>query len=398
MEGLSMKKIAIVGRGTAGALGVSHFLKWTNWEIDWYFDDNIRPQAVGEGSTLVLPRSLFENLNFQHHNIDEIDGSFKSSIYKEGWVIGKKYHHTFPPPQLAYHFNANKLQDYILSKVKNNPRITIKNQNIKNDQIDSDFILDCSGKPEDYTDFHQSPYIPVNSVHVTQCYWDYTRFQYTLTIARPYGWVFGIPLRNRCSIGYMYNNSINTIEEVKEDVEEVFKQFDLTPSETTNSFSFNNYYKKENFSDRIAYNGNASFFLEPLEATSITFMDSIQRYAYDIWVDGKSVESVSASYNKDIEEIESMIMLHYLAGSIYKTPFWDMARTKAEKCLLKCLSKSDLLCHMVNPKYRYAENILKITAESGNCGTWPLLSWVTNMENLGVYPKIEKLLEEIRGG
>ena len=59
----------------------------------------------------------------------------------------------------------------------------------------------------------------------------------------------GIPLQNRCSIGYMYNNKINSLEEVKEDVKNIFEEFNLQPSETTNAFSFKNYYRNTNFED-----------------------------------------------------------------------------------------------------------------------------------------------------
>ena len=111
-----MKKLAIIGRGTAGSLAAAHFLRHTDWEIDWYFDNDIKPQAVGEGSNLILPNFLKNCLNFEHHDLSKIDGSFKASIYKEGWGKGQGFHHTFAPPLLSYHFNANKLQDYILTK------------------------------------------------------------------------------------------------------------------------------------------------------------------------------------------------------------------------------------------------------------------------------------------
>jgi len=394
-----MKKLAIIGKGTAGAFAVTHFLRWTDWEIDWYFDNNIKPQSVGEGSTVVLSNSLFQNIGFRHYNLEEIDGTFKTSIYKEGWgESGKIYHHDFPPPSIGYHFNANKLQEYILSKVTDNSRITIKEQNIKNEQIDSDFIFDCSGKPNDYDNFHKSKYIPVNSVHVTQCYWDYPRFNHTLTVARPYGWIFGIPLRNRCSIGYMYNNNINTLEDVKEDVKEVFKRFDLIPSDVTNTFPFNSYYRKENFNGRIAYNGNASFFLEPLEATSISFMDTVQRFAYDVWIDRFSSDHVNKTYNSVIQNIQSMIMLHYFSGSIYKTPFWDMAKNNGEVYLKEQLSKSEDLSkglhYMIDEKNKCFKDIHTLNNEE--FGTWSLHSWIINLDNLGVYPKIQKLLKEVK--
>ena len=44
-----MKKIAIIGKGTAGAQSVIHFLRhMSDCEIEWHYDPIISPQAVGE--------------------------------------------------------------------------------------------------------------------------------------------------------------------------------------------------------------------------------------------------------------------------------------------------------------------------------------------------------------
>jgi len=390
-----MKKLAIIGRGTAGSLAAAHFLKYTDWKIDWYFDNDIKPQAVGEGSNLALPISLQRCLNFQHHNLSEIDGSFKASIYKEGWGKGKIFHHTFPPPELSYHFNANKLQDYILSKVKDNSHLTIKEQNIIHDEIDSDFILDCSGRPQSYEEFHLSKYIPVNAVHVTQCYWDYPRFQYTLTIARPYGWVFGIPLLNRCSIGYMYNNNINTLEEVKEDIKEIFKQFDLTPSENTNSFSFKNYYRKENFNGRFAYNGNASFFLEPLEATSIQMIDETNKKVFHFLNENINIEESNFTYNISMKKRETMIMLHYFAGSIYNTPFWKYAKERGEKCMIESLTQKN---YQFGETFRRMIDIDNMCHNQKEFGSWTAVSFQQNIIGLDIKEKLDNLVNNLQLG
>ena len=42
-----MKKIAIVGRGTVGCLSVAHYLRYTNWNIDWIYDPLIETTPVG---------------------------------------------------------------------------------------------------------------------------------------------------------------------------------------------------------------------------------------------------------------------------------------------------------------------------------------------------------------
>ena len=384
-----MKKVAIVGKGTAGAQSVIHILRhMPDCEVEWHFDPAIAPQAVGEGSVLPLSRNLFQNLNFNYLELDKIDGTLKTGIYKSNWGQNKPdFLHSFPPPYAAVHFNAVALQNYIFEKVKG--KVKIKEHNIKSSDIDADFVMDCSGKPSSYEEFNIPSYIPVNSVHVTQCYWEYPRFQHTLTVARPYGWVFGVPLQNRCSIGYLYNKNINTLEEVKEDVKNIFEKYNLTPSQDTNTFSFGNYYRKQNYSDRIAYNGNASFFLEPLEATSVGVMDHIQRSAWDLWSGFQSLEQANAKYLNIIREIESVIMLHYLAGSAFDTEFWKFATDRAQQSL-------DLTAKNMNFVRTYFKSR---TAPSGNLcaddeeyGLWSVNAFHQNIHGLGIVEKLDSTL------
>jgi tryptophan halogenase len=380
------KKIAILGRGTAGMLALTHFHRWAkNCEIELYYDPAIAPQAVGEGSTLDFPRALYENIGFRHADLPHVDGSFKGGIWKTGWSDGLEYMHSFPPPGVGYHFNAVKLQSYIKDRLKD--QIKIIEHSTTAEQVDADFVMDCSGKPASYEDFVLTESIPVNSVHVTPCYWDHARFQHTLTLARPYGWVFGIPLQNRCSIGYLYNNTINTLEEVKEDVKEVFSEYGLTPSTDYNTFSFKNYYRKQNFSDRVAYNGNASFFLEPLEATSISLMDTILRMASDNWAGVVSTDQVNQDYINSVQEIETMIMLHYFAGSKFNTPFWEFAQERGSKIITRA-KQNPKFNEYVNDSKQDMNILLKI---GGNFGTWGKQSFKQNLENLNLYEKIDRL-------
>lgn len=396
---MSKKKLTIIGRGTAGALAVPFFYNNTDYEIDWIFDPNIKPQAVGEGANLVLPDMLRDGFNFQHSHLSEIDGSFKLGIRKIGWKANKDFIHHFSLPSLSYHFNATKLQNYIYNLVKD--KVNIIENNVSNyDHIDSDYIFDCSGKPNEYDKFHIANSIPVNSVHVTQCYWDYPRFQYTLTIARPHGWVFGIPLNNRCSIGYLYNKDISSLEDIKKDVEEVFKEWNLQPSEDTNTFSFMNYYRKNNFEDRVAYNGNASFFLEPLEATSIYFMDITQRLSLDYWQSKKEEKELwNRIYLRDIKQIETMIAMHYYADTVYDTEFWKYAKAKSKNLINENLSKDNRLKDIVmgSEKYFSVDFQTRKKLRGINYGSWSITSFIENLPSLGIKNDIKNFIGDKNG-
>jgi hypothetical protein len=384
------KRIAIVGRGTAGSQAAAHFTQhMPDCDVQWYFDSTIPTQSVGEGSVLSLPKAMLSNLGFSHLDLENVDGTYKAGVAKEGWgKTGKFFFHDFPPPSVSYHFNAVKLQDYILDKLKD--KVDVIEGRVDAENVDADFVMNCSGKPSSYEEFHIPKYIPVNAVHVTQCYWDYPRFQYTLTIARPYGWVFGIPLKNRCAIGYLYNKDINTLEEVQEDVKEIFAKYNLTPSTNTNTFSFGNYYRKQNYTDRIAHNGNASFFLEPMEATSVGVMDHINRQAFDVWNGYTAVDTANLYYLHFMIETENIIMMHYFAGSIFKTPFWEFAQERGRLCM-EIASKTDkfLNMHMIS---KDLSHIGQIDFKVPDYSVWWPGSFLQNIKGLGIEQEMNNLI------
>jgi tryptophan halogenase len=383
------KKLTIVGRGTAGCYAASHFAASTDLEIELYYDPNVKVLTVGESGNLLLPRALQKNLGINYQNIGDIDGTFKLGVTKLNWGDeGKPYINWFPSGQLSYHFYAHGLQNLILDKLQS--RIKIVPERIDVSKLDSDFIMDCSGQPADYNDFHylteQDDSIPVNAGYVVECPWDFAKYNTTYAIARPYGWVFTVPLVNRLSVGYLYNRNINTLEEIKQDIEEVFKDLEVTPSEQTQTFNFNSYYRKRNFTDRICYNGNQSFFLEPLEATSVWAMNYVHNLAHGVWLNGKDVEMANDEYVQKLGQIETCIMLHYFAGSKFDTEFWRFAKERAHRHMSKT---------MKNPEFKYAlQNILtkrKYELFEMNYGIWNLVIWLDHFNAWNIPRKLMKL-------
>ena len=73
-------KIAIIGKGTAGALALNHFKSYTDFDIDLYYDSSIQEQTVGEGTTLDIPRNLQDTLGVTWEDIRKLNGSVKTGI------------------------------------------------------------------------------------------------------------------------------------------------------------------------------------------------------------------------------------------------------------------------------------------------------------------------------
>ena len=389
-----MKKIAVIGAGTAGCLSVSHFVRYTDWEIDWYFDSSILPLAVGEGSFPFLPGYMYEMFGFDYDSLASIDGTIKSGIKKTGWgSSGNNFYHHFPPGLVGYHFNANKLQSFIMEAMSSNSRVSVIDKKINNHfEVDADYIIDCTGTPSDTSLLHLSEYVPVNAAFVTQCFWDGPKFNETLTVARPYGWVFGIPLRNRCSIGYMFNKDISSLEDVKTDITNVFNDYGLIPSDVTNLLTFKNYYRKQNISGRVCYNGNASFFLEPLEATSIAFMDMVYRDAFSVWTGIKSEADANDNYLRTIREIENIIMLHYLDGSTFETNFWNVAKTKAFNNMQVAKDNPKFLS-MIDRAKQIGSRVTYEPFKDPLFGTWSLNSFALHLDKFNVVKNLKLLTD-----
>lgn len=383
-----MSKVSIVGAGTAGVLSTAHFLAQTNEEIEWIYDPNTPAVPVGEGSLFNF-NEILSKIGFTYSDLDNVNGTSKLGIYKENWGSNKReFYENFHFGVTASHFSANELQAYVLDLLKDKVSIVEKNVS-EYSEIDADYIIDCRGWPKDYKDYHISEAVTVNTAYVTQCFWDYPKFLHTLTIARPWGWVFGIPLKHRCAIGYLFNSEISNIEIIKEDVKEVFNKFGLIPSNKTLTLPFKSYYKKQTYVNNVCYNGNTNFFLEPLEATSIHHMENILRGAYDVAYGNITQEQGNTNIINKIKEIENIISLHYLNGSIYDTDFWRIAKEKAEKNI------SDA---MANPKF---VNFIKKGLEykpgskwnvEEDYGSWAIHILHQNLNGLDWKDNIKKLL------
>lgn len=388
-------KITIIGKGTAGCIAASYFKKNTNAEIEWIYDSNQAAQSVGEGSTLPFARGFYEQINMGWGTLEALGGSIKKGIRKIGYSGIGDYLHEFPLGQTAIHFSSKMLQQYVPNVLEKKGVDIIDKRINSHDEVDADYIIDCSGKPADLSDCYEAEHIAVNATYIVQSPCRGPLFDYTLTVARPYGWIFAIPLRDRVSVGYLYNDKINTLDEVKVDMKEMMDAYGFPQSNETNDFKFNNYYRKENFTSRVAYNGNASYFLEPLEATSVGTADHINIAVLGMIQHDRPVISSNAWYLNELKATEHMIMLHYLKGSKYDTPFWKYAKERAEVSLDQMMMSNKFrdiaamaLSNFVDPDFS------AMAASPMEYGQWPSFSYLQNFKGLNIGQLVDTKLRE----
>ena len=370
-----IKKVAIIGKGTVGCLSA---LKFSNngYAIDWYHDPNTPALSVGEGTDLTLPAFLDDEIDLNYEKIKQLDAHYKQGIEKINWGE-KPFTHWFGLGRMALHINAHKLQDYITNYLKD--KVNIIEKRVEHDQID-DYIIDCSGKAPNPEDLVSAP-IPVNEAYIANCPWDKPKFSKTLCIAKNFGWVFMIPLQSRCSVGYLFNNKFCAIDEIKHEMKGVLNEHNLIAN-SGNSLNFSNYYRKQNFTESVSYNGNASFFLEPLEATSLNLSIRVIRQTLALLADDntqlKGLHTLqNEKYEKFLSETVDIIMLHYLVDPPVKNEFWEYANNLAEE--------------WISNRFKTYPKIRLITNDSPlRYSTWYEKSFKQNLTGLNLYDKISK--------
>jgi hypothetical protein len=329
-------KIAVIGVGTAGITSISHLLGWLpkEAEITSIYDPSIKILGIGESSTPGLPLNLFKGANFTIlEDADELDATIKLGATYKNWR-GNEFKAAMEPPSYAIHFNNFKIKEFCFkrfneiwgAKFKIVEGRVNQLQNVGHaaivtvDNIDHifDFVIDCRGFPEDFSEYKILENMPVNHCLVNMIP-ESGNWNTTINQATKNGWMFGIPLKTRQGWGYLYNDKITSREEAVADIEEIFGKTNLDLRE----FSFKNYHARQFFDGRILKNGNTALFFEPIEATSGFFYETIMRYFVDYIYGGFSIEQMNSDLLSAAQDIEMFIHYVYHGGSNFNTKFWE---------------------------------------------------------------------------
>ena len=319
-----MKKVAIVGAGNAACISaLSLYLKKKILEseideIEIYHDPSVPISRVGQGTIPPLTLTISQVLGVDYFN-NKIKATAKNGILYENWGKNTPQHfHPFLMHAPAIHYSPNLLSKAVLESGLF--KVTDANITDPESQIDADMIFDCRGWDKENKDSYRKLINPLNSVIL----WDKKGrdpdILWTKCVATPNGWTFVIPNVDSVSYGYLYNKDITS----KEDAEKNF--IDMFDAEPDGYLRFENYIAKNMFvGDRTVLNGNRLAFIEPLEATSTSFYQTVCGASWYGFVNDDK-EYYNDIIQSEIEKIQNFIMWHYSKGSIYDTPFWNYAQ------------------------------------------------------------------------
>ena len=370
-----MRDLTVLGAGTAGLLAAGHFHYWTPWDIEIIYDPDTPAAAVGEGSTPNVISAMYHSFGLTLGDLGAFDARLKLGIDYDGWGWNeRRFTHWFYDSIHALHFDAGLLQTWMLKRLEQSPRITISERFVTDVAgVDSPHVMDCRGMPPSM-DGYEELSIPVNAAVVAN--FPPEDRDTTLTRTMRHGWMFAIPLQSRTSYGYVHNDRFAKEHEI---VAEMQAELGM-PVVDHRVHRFSNYKRTSNFGERMAYNGNRSFFLEPMEATSLCNAEQINRCTYDYWCLDQSREQAQYRYDEMINGTVALINLHYAYGSKFDTPFWDYAVDMGQRVMAVLPSwKIERFRSLIG-----RDEITGIGHGDGWLGTWGDESVLQHIGGLGI--------------
>ena len=350
-----MKNIAVIGQGSAGILTIGHFLTWLplNWKVTSIHDPNKPILGIGESTNPSFLETLQLSANFSiPDDLDKLDGTLKFGTQYKGWRKNDFVNPLLGSAPVAVHINTFKLKEFAIPRFKNiwedkfeEILGSVESFYNKDDMavviVDGkehifDFVIDCSGFPEDYSDYNIIEDALLNSclVHnkepITKDGFDKL---YTGHIATKDGWMFEVPLVSRTSYGYLFNKDITDIDDAKKNFSE---SIDIPEKELQDiSFSFNRFYAKKMIDNKILKNGNKAIFFEPLFANSLFLYGQINRMIFDYIMGNGDEDTYNAAFANIANDFDNVISFHYMGGSTFDTDFWKFAKEKSIKKIEK---------------------------------------------------------------
>lgn len=351
-------KVAVIGGGTAGFMAATHLSRHLpRVEVVQVLDPRIPTIGVGEGTTPGFRAWLDEVVGVPWEVLQrEVRVTPKRGIQFENWgrTHQRFLHDSFPTDLIGLHMSATRLVDFLRPYVRGEIIEGHVSGVVGADdgviiELDGrpplavDVAVDARGFPRELGDEHlQFSWIPTNAAMVTRAP-VVLDLQRTRSVARPYGWIFVIPLTEDTAYGYIYGAQAAPGEDVQADFREFLASEHIEPSGVPRSIKFPHFLCREPFKRRVLKVGNAASFIEPLEATAI----AITRHELILltsWLrvleaapKARVANGLVGQLNRQIVDLILGVSLfvgwHYSKGSPFDTAFWRNAQAEFRRGL-----------------------------------------------------------------
>ncbi|NKJ42085.1 tryptophan halogenase family protein [Novosphingobium sp. SG720] len=201
--------------------------------------------------------------------------------------------------------------------------------------IDGDLFIDCTGfrslllgkalgvEWNDWTHL-----LPCDRAVAIPCAADTSRdWPYTVSTAREAGWQWRIPLQHRVGNGYVYSSAMLSDDEA---TAKLLSRLEGETLAEPNLIRFGAGHRARFWAGNCVAMGLAAGFLEPLESTSITLIQTAIERLADFFPDAHFDPALADEFNRatrlEYARIRDFLILHYLGNRRLGEPFWDRLR------------------------------------------------------------------------
>lgn len=199
--------------------------------------------------------------------------------------------------------------------------------------IEADLFVDCTGMPAlligkalgvGYEDW--SHWLPCDSALAVQTKSVADPDPYTRSSARTAGWQWHIPLQHRVGNGYVYSSEFISHDQAREELLDNLIGERVTDPKL---IRFTTGMRSDFWHKNCVSIGLSSGFLEPLESTSISLIQTgiakMTGFLVNFKIDEKHVAEANRLNRLEYERIRDFIILHYKLNG-RSSPFWQHVR------------------------------------------------------------------------
>ena len=202
-------------------------------------------------------------------------------------------------------------------------------------QVDGELFIDCSGMRglligdalgvgyEDWSQWllcDRAQAVPCSSVSPVT--------PYTRSTARKAGWQWRIPLQHRIGNGHVYSSALMSDDEA---AEILLGNLDGEALADPRPVGFAPGRRLKSWDKNVIAVGLSSGFLEPLESTSIHFIQTAAQRLLAMFPSQGFCDADIAEFNRqsrfEYEDVRDFIVAHYKVTRRAGDPFWDHVRT-----------------------------------------------------------------------